>query len=84
MSPTDRDDEQEKEKDGNVEAVGGNPGKCPNLGEMQDATVLIASLPCNLSPGQNLPKYSLSLRFISGNMLGICCPAKVLLISKLS
>ena len=53
MSPTDRDDEQEKEKDGNVEAVGGNPGKCPNLGEMQDATVLIASLPCNLSPGQN-------------------------------
>ena len=32
MSPTDRDDEQEKEKDGKVEAVGGNPGKCPNLG----------------------------------------------------
>ena len=62
MSPTDRDDEHEKSRTATLKQWVETQASV--LTWDQDATVLIASLPCNPSPGQNLPKYSLSLRYL--------------------
>ena len=73
MSPTDRDDKHEKRRTATLKQWVETQASV--LTWDQDATVLIASLPCNPSPGQNLPKYSLSLRYLylwqyAGYMLG--------------